>query len=73
MSAGQVAWKIYLSRQHLHLSGVSGLLVRTKIDIYGKTKLIMHIAHDNENVACIANILDILTRLIPLCVLSYPQ
>ncbi len=41
LSAGQVAQKIYLSGQQQHLSGIFGLLVRTKIDIHGKKKLKM--------------------------------
>ena len=41
LSAGQVASKIYLCGSQLHMFGISGLLVHTKIYIYGKTKLIM--------------------------------
>ena len=40
LSAGQVAQKIYLSGHQKHLSGIFGLLVRTKIDIHGKIKVI---------------------------------
>ncbi len=36
-------------------------------------KILSNVAHGNENIACLANILDIFTKLIQLCVLSYPE